>query len=952
MNAELLYTSAPQGLKQGSRGFCTVLSTVGMPLNIATKLESLSGYRHLYPSGTPDAAKNPVNHSHLRLSVGGRTLSILSRISDYGLDYSQRTNKLAHHIVVDTPMPPCGPAALLADPSIMRSEWDGTCANIPTPPAFPALSVEPSPCTLWESITGDAGWAGVVASAWMNTTSKPTFIVFSEDQSDQLLRMLEESISLLPPSKRWQATFGTYVTNLPPDVECKVRCVVAGSDEARMASARGVVINLTQPLDQPPPSEAVSAARDGNYIGGRPNGPPSIAIGGIEEIPKTVPEEESVKEKDELVDDSELQVQTASPGLPPSMRSEPVRSLESLENRPTRHKHHAQLLRIALIAATTIAVSLIAAAYYLTNNPYLNAIRVSEKDNSDVNAKVNQRVENEAQDIGSNDPTSAPGSREDGFQKQKNPIEQMAMELDTPPPLGNDDFVIRISNPMYHFKNQIAIRGQQLQSAIECKKENLTVSQKEYFDKVVRDATYEWITLSEKSKEEPIPDSKAADILIPKNIETNQLFLRVTYKKQSWISPQIPIIDPAKADDFRIKASNFVVNGKEIPIVLPGTTITASIETTNQSVDAQEYLKVILEDAHLSWHSTPINLELAKGSQYTVAQDNKHSEINAVLTMDQGRITVRSDSIPVITKLFGKITLDTTSGNNERLVVSIDEPSGVKKPYQVRLGRQRLIDYFLFDQLINESDTSSSALTIREFERNLSKYHSCRNKLGKDFDAVVRILKENKDVSVSKDFLTRFESLDLSSLEKTHESIQNGSFENTVESLRLITQLIFLLSDPKDYKHKIKERCKPSNLKDENAVKVAEENEQRELKFVEWYIESVMNNRKNAVVSQGCVAMLQTFNDLAESMRRLSQDLRVLIEKPKFGLNLLRQNDNGDPIRITESFLPIELQSTIFGDAKVDGVQASANSRPTGNKSPRGDTNDTKQETVDISVDD
>jgi len=112
MNAELLYTSAPQGLKQGSRGFCTVLSTVGMPLNLATKLESLSGYRHLYPSGTPDASKNPVGCSHLRFTVGGRQISVLSRISDYGLDYSQRTNKLAHHIVVDAPMPACGPAAL------------------------------------------------------------------------------------------------------------------------------------------------------------------------------------------------------------------------------------------------------------------------------------------------------------------------------------------------------------------------------------------------------------------------------------------------------------------------------------------------------------------------------------------------------------------------------------------------------------------------------------------------------------------------------------------------------------------------------------------------------------------------------------------------------------------------------------------------------------------------
>jgi hypothetical protein len=111
------------------------------------------------------------------------------------------------------------------------------------------------------------------------------------------------------------------VTNLPPDVECKVRCVVAGSDEARMASARGVVINLTQPLDQPPPSEAVSAARDGNYIGGRPNGPPSIATSGIDEPAGIAPEEESVERPEELKFDPEQPFVTTSTSQPPSLRN-------------------------------------------------------------------------------------------------------------------------------------------------------------------------------------------------------------------------------------------------------------------------------------------------------------------------------------------------------------------------------------------------------------------------------------------------------------------------------------------------------------------------------------------------------------------------------------------------------------------------------------------------------
>ena len=50
MSQEIIYTSAPQGLKPGSRGFCTVVSTSGMAKNLAERLESRSGYRHAYPA--------------------------------------------------------------------------------------------------------------------------------------------------------------------------------------------------------------------------------------------------------------------------------------------------------------------------------------------------------------------------------------------------------------------------------------------------------------------------------------------------------------------------------------------------------------------------------------------------------------------------------------------------------------------------------------------------------------------------------------------------------------------------------------------------------------------------------------------------------------------------------------------------------------------------------------
>ncbi len=100
MSVELLYTSAPQGLRQGSRGFCTVLSTVGTPINLATRLESLSAYRHLFATDSPEADSNPIAYSHFKFTLAGQPTSVISRVAAYGADYSGRTNKLAHHVVI------------------------------------------------------------------------------------------------------------------------------------------------------------------------------------------------------------------------------------------------------------------------------------------------------------------------------------------------------------------------------------------------------------------------------------------------------------------------------------------------------------------------------------------------------------------------------------------------------------------------------------------------------------------------------------------------------------------------------------------------------------------------------------------------------------------------------------------------------------------------------------
>ena len=97
MIEEIVFTSAPRGLQTGKKGFCTVAATPNMSAKLLRFLESSSGYRHL---NAPGDAGNPVVRSHVKVSLGGRTQHVISRVGDAGMDYSQRSNKIAHHIAL------------------------------------------------------------------------------------------------------------------------------------------------------------------------------------------------------------------------------------------------------------------------------------------------------------------------------------------------------------------------------------------------------------------------------------------------------------------------------------------------------------------------------------------------------------------------------------------------------------------------------------------------------------------------------------------------------------------------------------------------------------------------------------------------------------------------------------------------------------------------------------
>ncbi|MBR0458320.1 MAG: hypothetical protein IJJ26_03710, partial [Victivallales bacterium] len=269
MAFELVYTSAPSGIKLGSSGFCTVACTRGLSAVLLQKLEGLSAYKPCFPHYGANAWDNPVACVHYLLNDTGTTQHILSRICFNGVDHTQRSNKLASHIVLneeEAKTAQGGPASLFLRPSLFKDEkWNIQLEHYDTPLTIPPTAAVEGKCSAWQEATGDAGWAGVLAESFHGPSRNNVYIVFDPLKHKKLERLVDEALSLLAPDERWQVAFNTYFVTLPPGLTCHWRFCIEG--EAALTTARRspntLVIDLTKPLPEAKGGELVECARLG-----------------------------------------------------------------------------------------------------------------------------------------------------------------------------------------------------------------------------------------------------------------------------------------------------------------------------------------------------------------------------------------------------------------------------------------------------------------------------------------------------------------------------------------------------------------------------------------------------------------------------------------------------------------------------------------------------------------
>ncbi len=207
MPLQLIFTSAPQGLTPGRSGYCTVARHRAIPDRLAQLIEAI---------GTPHERPAGETFTFRMLDAGGRNWCVLSRFVARGLDYTQRDNRLAHHLVFTLEeaavLPP--PAAIAGRWKGWRDEWTGapTWLEGEDRPLQLETQTPLTPAVTWREETGTGAKA-----AWLVNASGPAAVgLLNPPETPRLLRLLAEASALLGKSA-WAATFTTDATTTGTD---------------------------------------------------------------------------------------------------------------------------------------------------------------------------------------------------------------------------------------------------------------------------------------------------------------------------------------------------------------------------------------------------------------------------------------------------------------------------------------------------------------------------------------------------------------------------------------------------------------------------------------------------------------------------------------------------------------------------------------------------------------
>jgi hypothetical protein len=240
MSFELVLTSTDRGLKPGTRGFATVAMTDGMPIHCVQACEGMSGYPHVFDLTSEHYAANPVAWSHFRVTCGGQPYSLFSRVSAHPKDYTGRTNKIAHHLMLAHPAEalslPGGPEMLIGS-SFFKTLWNESPHMLPQNRFGHnhLLPVGGFRASAWMAHGLPPEAAARLATAFHAGAFPPVTLVFDPSSAQDPASIISDVLRLIPVAKRWEIGFCSYYSSHPAGAALHMAACIRDTETCRRA---------------------------------------------------------------------------------------------------------------------------------------------------------------------------------------------------------------------------------------------------------------------------------------------------------------------------------------------------------------------------------------------------------------------------------------------------------------------------------------------------------------------------------------------------------------------------------------------------------------------------------------------------------------------------------------------------------------------------------------------
>lgn len=244
---QLIYTSAPRLLEAGKTGFGTIARSRQIPTPLVTHLERLSTFDR-------EAQVNALEFYSV-FRMGRMAWHIFSKVRDCGVDYTQRTNHLAHHFIVMEDSDEMQQLLSTTPAKVMQALSSSWCSSWQTSPAWlpdntqPLVIHDTGGSNTWQHFTGNDNnklWLADHQFADGGTLLLPD--ICSETQA---LALLHEAL-LQRNDNGWGLGFTTAAVSTLSAKICPLVCIRHAQQVAGMQPRSGYIcISLDSQL-QPP----------------------------------------------------------------------------------------------------------------------------------------------------------------------------------------------------------------------------------------------------------------------------------------------------------------------------------------------------------------------------------------------------------------------------------------------------------------------------------------------------------------------------------------------------------------------------------------------------------------------------------------------------------------------------------------------------------------------------